>query len=124
MNRKEQQEILLAVADAFLRLGAYVQYDQRSMDRMLELTPRRRKYLPPECANSQYTQFLDCSGYTSAIYWQAFGYLLPSDLTWHMVDMMEPRVYYYERTYEETPEEFSRIEKEVRGLLYWEHKRY
>ena len=117
MNRKEQQEILLAVTDAFLRRGAYVQYDQRSMDRVLELTPRRRKYLPPECANSQYTQFLDCSGYTSAIYFQAFGYLLPSDLTWHMVDMMEPRVYYYERTYEETPEEFSRIEQEVRAIL-------
>ena len=117
MNRKEKQEILLAMADAYLRRGRYIQYDQRSMDRVLELTPRRRKYLPPECANSQYIQFLDCSGYTSAIYLQAFGYLLPADLTWHMVDQLERRVYYYERTHEETPEEFDRIEAEVREVL-------
>ena len=30
---------------------------------------------------------------------------------------MERRVYYYERTYEETPEEFDRIEAEVRAVL-------
>ena len=117
MNRKEKQEILLAMADAFLRRGRYIQYDQRSMDRVLELTPRRRKYLPPESANSQYIQFLDCSGYTTAIYLQAFNHLLPSDLTWHMVEHLQTRVYYYERTHEETPEEFDRIEAEVRAVL-------
>lgn len=113
----EKQKALLAVARAYYDRGKYVQYDQRSMDRVLELTPRRRKRLPPECANSQYTQFLDCSGFTSAVYYQAFGYELPADLTWHMVDLLEPRVYYYERTYEETPEQLDAIEKEVRELL-------
>ena len=90
--KKAKQDILIAVAEAYLRRGAYTQYDQRSMDRVLELTPRRRKYLPPESANSQYIQFLDCSGYTSAIYLQAFNYLLPSDLTWHMVEHLQTRV--------------------------------
>ena len=115
--KKAKQDILIAVAEAFLRRGAYTQYDQRSMDRVLELTPRRRKYLPPESANSQYIQFLDCSGYTSAIYLQAFNYLLPSDLTWHMVEHLKTRVYYYERTHEETAEDFDRIEAEVRAVL-------
>ncbi|MBO5727262.1 MAG: C40 family peptidase [Oscillospiraceae bacterium] len=115
--KQTKLEILLATAEAFLRRGSYVQYDQRSMDRVLELTPRRRKYLPPEAANSQYTQFLDCSGYTSAVYLQAFNYLLPADLTWHMVDQLEPRLYYYERTHKETPEDFARIEAEIRAIL-------
>ena len=115
--KQRKQEILMAMADAYLRRGAYVQYDQRSMDRVLELTPRRRKYLPPESANSQYIQFLDCSGYTTALYLQAFDYLLPADLTWHMVDQLEPRIYYYERTHQETPEDFDRIEAEVRAIL-------
>ena len=113
----EKQRALLAVARAYYDRGKYVQYDQRSMDRVLELTPRRRKRLPPECANSQYIQFLDCSGFTAAAYYQAFGYDLPADLTWHMVDLLEPRVYYYERTYEETPEQLDAIEKEVRAIL-------
>ena len=117
MEKKKKLEILLAVTDAFLRRGRYIQYDQRSMDRVLELTPRRRKYLPPESANSQYTQFLDCSGYTTALYLQAFDYLLPADLTWHMVDQLEPRIYYYERTHQETSEDFDRIEAEVRAVL-------
>ena len=112
-----KQQVVLAVARAYYDREQYVQYDQRSMDRVLELTPRRRKRLPPESANSQYIQFLDCSGFTSAVYLQAFGYDLPADLTWHMVDLLERRVYYYERTYEETPEQLDAIEKEVRELL-------
>ena len=112
-----KQQVVLALARAYYDREQYVQYDQRSMDRVLELTPRRRKRLPPESANSQYIQFLDCSGFTSAVYLQAFGYDLPADLTWHMVDLLERRVYYYERTYEETPEQLDAIEKEVRELL-------
>lgn len=113
----EKQQALLTVARAYYDRESYVQYDQRSMDRVLELTPRRRKRLPPECANSQYTQFLDCSGFTTAVYFQAFGYELPADLTWHMVDYLEPRIYYRELTHQETPEELDAIEREVRALL-------
>ena len=115
MNIKQQA--VLAVAKAFYDRGAYIQYDQRSMDRVLQLTPRRRKYLPPEAANSQYTQFLDCSGYVSAIYLQAFGYELPSDLTWLMIDQIKPRVFYYEFTHEETVQELLKLREEVCALL-------
>lgn len=115
MNIKQQA--VLAVAKAFYNRGAYIQYDQRSMDRVLQLTPRRRKYLPPEAANSQYTQFLDCSGYVSAIYLQAFGYELPSDLTWLMIDQIKPRVFYYEFTHEETVQELLKLREEVCALL-------
>ena len=78
---QEKQQALVTVAKAFYDRAQYTQYDQRSMDRLLQLTPRRRKRLPPEAGNSQYVHFLDCSGYTSAIYLTAFGYELPSDLT-------------------------------------------
>lgn len=115
MNNKQQA--LLTVARAYLDRGSCIQYDQRSMDRVLQLTPRRRKRLPPEAANSQYIQFLDCSGYVSAIYLEAFGYMLPSDLTWLMIDQMEPRIFYYELTHTETTDEIRAVEKQIRELL-------
>lgn len=110
-------QALLAMARAYYDRGNAVQYDQRSMDRVLELTPRRRKRMPPEYANSQEVLFLDCSSYVSAIYYQTFGYELPSDLTWHMIDYVVPRIFFYEPTHEETPEFMDSMEKEVRGML-------
>lgn len=114
---EQKQQAALTVAKAFLDRGVYTQYDQRSMDRLIQATPRRRKFLPPECGNSQYTHFLDCSGYVSAIYLTAFGYELPSDLTWIMVDQMEPRKYLYNLTHEETLEDVQRIKNEVYAIL-------
>ena len=112
-----KQQALLTVAKAYYDRGKYTQYDQRSMDRVIQLTPRRRKRLPPECANSQYIHFLDCSGYTSAIYLTAFGYELPSDLTWLMVDQLENRIFYHEVTGQETVEQMHDIGVQVRTLL-------
>ena len=113
----EKQQALVAVAKAFYDRAEFTQYDQRSMDRLLQLTPRRRKRLPPEAGNSQYIHFLDCSGYTSAIYLTAFGYELPSDLTWIMVDQLENRVFYYEMTHEETIADVQRIKQQVFDLV-------
>lgn len=73
--------------------------------------------LPPEAATSQHTLFLDCSSFVSAVYLQAFGYELPSDLTWHMIDMVRPRVFYYELTHKETKEELDALEAKIRGCL-------
>ena len=115
MNRKQQA--LYTVAKAFLARGAHIQYDQRSMDRVLELTPRRRKRLPPEAATGQYTLFLDCSGYASALYLQAFGYELPSDLTWIMVDKLETQLYYREFTHTETEAQWAAIRAEMEAIL-------
>ena len=114
---EQKREALLTVAKAFLDRGVYSQYDQRSMDRLIQVTPRRRKYLPPEAGNSQYIHFLDCSGYMSAIYLTAFGYELPSDLTWIMVDQMEPRKYLYNLTHEETFEDIKRVKDEMYAIL-------
>lgn len=116
-SMEQKQQALLTVVKAFYDRGSYTQYDQRSMDRLIQATPRRRKYLPPEAGNSQYTHFLDCSAYTSAIYYTAFGYELPSDLTWLMVDQLENRVFYHEVTGEETVEEMHAIGEQVRALL-------
>ena len=117
MNESIKLDALMAVVSAYLKRGCDLQYDQRSMDRILQLTPRRRKRLPPEAATPDHTLFLDCSGYVSAIFYETFGYELPSDLTWHMIDLVEPQVYYYEITHQETAEERGAIEAELRELL-------
>lgn len=114
---EQKRQAVLTVAKAFYDRGKYVQYDQRSMDRVLQLTPRRRKRLPPESANGQQIQFLDCSGYVSAIYLTAFGYELPSDLTWLMIDQMENRIFYYELTHRETDGDIYAMEEKLRALL-------
>ena len=116
MNNVKQQA-LLAMARAYYDRGVCLQYDQRSMDRVLELTPRRRKRLPPEAANSQEILFLDCSGFASSVYYNTFGYMPPQDLTWHMADRMEGRVYYKTLTGEETEEQKIAIEDEIRAIL-------
>ncbi len=117
MTKQEKLEILLATARAYYEREAYIQYDQRSMDRILQLTPRRRKLLPPEAATSQYIQFLDCSGFTTAVFYNAFGYELPYDLTWHMVDYLVPRIFFYEFSRTEGEAELDEIEKQLRDCL-------
>lgn len=117
MTREKKLELLLATAKAYYDRGKWCQYDQRSMDRLIQLSPRRRKRLPPESATAQYTQFLDCSGYTTAVFLDAFGYELPHDLTWHMVDFLEPQVFYYEVTHKETHEELSKVCDEIKKIL-------
>lgn len=110
-------EALLATAKAYINRGKNLQYDQRCMDRSLFLTPRRTKLMPPEAATSQKTLYLDCSSYVGAIFYDTFGMELPFDLTWHMVDYLEPRVFYYEKTQCETPAEISELITEIRSVL-------
>lgn len=117
MNTSEKREALFAVAEAYLDRGKYIQYDQRCMDRKTLLTPRRIKLYPPEAATEKNTVFLDCSSFVGAMYYETFGIELPADLTWHMIDYIEPRVYFYEFTHEETPEELEAIERDIRAIL-------
>lgn len=117
MTREKKLEVLLATAKAYYDRNEWCQYDQRSMDRLIQLSPRRRKRLPPESATSQYTQFLDCSGFTTAVFLEAFNYELPHDLTWHMVDFLEPQVFYYEVTHEETHDELLKVCDKIKGVL-------
>lgn len=108
---------LIATAKAYINRGKNLQYDQRCMDRSLFLTPRRTKLMPPETATSQKTLYLDCSSYVGAMFYDAFGIELPFDLTWHMVDYLEPRLFYYEKTQTETPEEISELIFKMRSVL-------
>ncbi len=114
---EEKREALLKVIAAYLERGSYIQYDQRCMDRSLMLTPRRIKLISPEAATEQKTVYLDCSSYVGAVFYEAFGYELPADLTWHMIDYVCPRVYFCEFTREKTDEEKQKIEREMRSLL-------
>ena len=117
MTATEKFEALMTVVRAYLDRGAFVQYDQRAMDRRIQLTQRRAKSLPPEAATEQYTLFLDCSSYMFTLYREAFGIEFPADLTWHMIDYLEPRVYFYKRTGEESEEEIARVSAEIRSTL-------
>ncbi len=108
---------ILTVAKAYIARGKKLQYDQRCMDRKLFLTPRRTKCMPPESATEQHTLYLDCSSYVGGIFYEAFGQELPYDLTWHMVDYLKPRLFYYERTHKETPEEVAELIQTMRNIL-------
>ena len=108
---------LLEVANAYFDRGNKIQYDQRCMDRKLITTPRRDKYVSPETATSQKTVFLDCSSFINVIFWETFGVELPFELTWHMVDYIEPRVFFYTRTYEESDEEIEKIKEKIKTTL-------
>lgn len=116
MNDKKT-EALLAVAEAYLARKGRIQYDQRCMDRKAFLTPRRIKTAPPEAATSERVLFLDCSSYVGALYYETFGKELPADLTWHMIDYVKPRIYYYEFNHNETDEEKKEIQKRMTDLL-------
>ena len=112
-----KKQALFEVANAYFNRGNNIQYDQRCMDRNLITTPRRDKYVSPETATSQKTVFLDCSSFINIVFWETFGYEIPFELTWHMVDYFEPRVFLYERTYEETPEEIDEIKNKIKTTL-------
>ena len=73
MTQQEKTDALLAVAKAFYDRGPCVQYDQLSMDRLLRVTPRRRRMAAPEDATRQSTLFLDCSSFVWSAYYNAFG---------------------------------------------------
>ena len=117
MELKAKAQILKEVAMAYYSRGERLQYDQRCMDRTMFLTPRRIKLIPPEAATSQKKIYLDCSSFVGAVFYEAFGYELPSDLTWHMIDYVTPRVYYYEFNKAETGEDFKKIENDIRNCL-------
>ena len=108
---------LLSAAEAFLARGDAIQYDQRSMDRVVQITPRRDKLAPPEAATVQHMLFLDCSSFVNAVYHTAFGRVLDADLTWHMAQMIQPCVFRWQFSHAETPEERRRISRETAALL-------
>lgn len=117
MDKQQKAEILLNTAKAYLARGAWVQYDQLSMDRFVRCSPRRSAYAAPEAGTEDLPLFLDCSSFIWNCYYQTFGYMLEADLTWHMIDVLPNRVFYYEPTHEETPEEQKAICDKVRDLL-------
>ncbi len=104
-----RQEALIAVAYDYYNHRSEIQYDQLSLDRYLQITPRRRKFFPPEAATPQSTLHLDCSSFCFAVYYQALGYELPYDITWHMYEHLEPLVFKYEKTFEEDLEDKKRF---------------
>ena len=93
MTREEKARVLLTTAQAFVDRGAALQYDQLSMYRDVQITPRRRYTLPPEAATAQQRLYLDCATFVCAAYYNAFGYRLEADVTWNIRDLVEDCVY-------------------------------
>jgi hypothetical protein len=117
MRNKKKFQALNAVIEAYEEKGTLVQYDQLSMDRVAGISARRIGTEPPEAANNNHYIFLDCSSFCWACYYEAFGYKLESDLTWHMIDLIKPRIYYYEITHKESEEDIETQCKKIKSLL-------
>jgi len=58
-------DIIVEVANAYLRQGKQIQYDQYYQ--------RRHINIGPEEATAQNTVYLDCSSFVNAVYYEAFG---------------------------------------------------
>lgn len=108
---------LMAAARAYLARGAYIQYDQLSMDRLLRVTPRHNRFAPPEEATCQHTLFLDCSSFVNAVYYTVFGCELEADVTWNMMELVKPMVYDYRPTHRESERDRQSIRSQVLSLL-------
>lgn len=117
MTRQEKAQVLLTTAKAFMTRGPQLQYDQLSMDRMLQITTRRRYTLPPEAATSQQRLYLDCSTFVCAAYYNAFGYRLEADVTWNMRDLVQDCIFRHNFTGEETDAEIDAMTAQVKALL-------
>lgn len=111
-NNGEKLEALLETAKAYYNRGTWIQYDELSMDRVLRITPRRCVGATPEEATRQHTVYLDCSSFIWSVFKHAFDYELPADITWEMIDLVQPRVFYYEVTHRETPNDQEEIKAE------------
>ena len=60
-------EIIKEVAEAYLRQGKQINYNQTGS------TGLRAETASPEDATAQHTLYLDCSSYANAVYYEAFG---------------------------------------------------
>ena len=117
MTKEEKQAVLLTTANAYMNRGSYLQYDQLSMDRVLQITTRRRYTLPPEAATPQQRMYLDCATFVCSVFYNAFGHRLEADVTWNIRDLVQDCVFRYNFTGEETDEELDAMKAEVRALL-------
>lgn len=117
MTKEEKQAILLTTARAYMNRGQPLQYDQLSMDRVLQITTRRRYTLPPEAATSQQRLYLDCATFVCSVYYNAFGHRLEADVTWNIRDLVQDCVFRHNFTGEETEEELDAMKAQLRALL-------
>lgn len=117
MTSQEKTDALMTVVKAYLARGKNLQYDQRSMDRVIQLTPRRMRQLPPEAATEDFTLFLDCSSYMNSLIRETFGYQLPSELTWNMIDLVEQRIFYREFAPDAPIDEVNAALAEMKELI-------
>ena len=116
-DRTIKTEALLAMAEAYFHRGEWLQYDQLSMDRIVRISPRRESFAPPEAASPSRRLHLDCSSFVWALFFMTFGHMLEADLTWHMTNLLQPEVFYYEPTHKETPECIAKLKRQIVDLL-------
>ena len=117
MSVDVKTQALLATAKAYYDRGTAIQYDQLSMDRLLRVTPRRRLGAAPEEATRQHTLYLDCSSFVWSVFYHAFGHRMEGDLTWDMIDLAAPRVYFQKNPKFGTDAEARRLSCEMQSIL-------
>ncbi len=109
---------LFATAYAFAGRGDWIQYDQMGIDKVNFSSIRRSNHMVPEDATPQNTMYLDCSGFTFALFYNTFGYNFGNEnmRTAYLIDYESERIYYRDGR---APGDKSNEEAaaEVRGLL-------
>ncbi len=117
MTRDAKAAVLLAVAQAYLRRGRSIQYDQLSMDRVLRVTPRHQRYAPPEAATEQHTIYEDCACFVNAVYFNTFGCELEGDVTWNIAKLVKPLVFAHHFSKNETADQRAALREAVLSQL-------
>lgn len=113
-------EALVVMAEAYLARKSYLQYDQaRLIEGNVTPTTFRRDIHKnsPEDITRQFNCYTSCSGFTSDVYYQTFGFSYGADTTGALMNATDMHVWSYYVTKAETDEEKENIKNEFLSLL-------
>ncbi|MBQ7624624.1 MAG: hypothetical protein IJS65_05060 [Clostridia bacterium] len=103
---------------AFFDRGMRFQYEQLGMDRASLTNNRLRRHVLPEFANMQTFKYLDCSSFVKNLFEVTYGYEFGGRISpGELLSYPNCRVFYYEITGQESPEEQSVIVGDFKNTL-------
>ncbi len=113
---------LIAVADAYVRRGAMVQYDDtrimKANDANLDAEYRGKHGMQaPELATEQNTVYTNCAAWINSLFFEAFNYDIVSWFTNDFIDRTDMQVLYQDNTGTETTLQKNAIIDNVKSVL-------
>ena len=113
-------EALVVTAEAYLARKSWLQYDQARMiaGDATPTTYRRDIHKnSPEDSTRQFNCYTTCSGFTSDVYYQTFGFSYNADTTGALQNAVDMHVWSYYVTTIETEEEKAKVQEEFMSLI-------